>query len=120
MVFLLFNPCFFRPHPEKLPRQYQFSTEFDDFERKCELNPAPNFDSIVRQAQNEFPNRGEHLQYANSQYIWAVVIWAARESEPKECARSLFSHINLYLNQVPRDKEWPFTLRSLGDLELWE
>lgn len=117
---LLFNPCFFRPHPEDLPRRHQFSAPIDDYQHNCELNPPPNLDAIVRQAQNVFPNNGEYLHYANSQYMWALADWASREREPKERARALFNYINHPLIHTPLDQEWPFTLRGPCDCEIWE
>lgn len=115
---LQFNPCFFRPHPEKLLHLYYFGADLDDCKRG--LNPAPSFDAILKQAQKKFPNGGDYLKIAHMQYYSAMQSWASREGDPDVRAQELFDYIDYHLDEPPEDQPEDFTLRSLGDLEHWE
>lgn len=115
---LQFNPCFFRPHPEKLLHLYYFGADLDDYQRG--LNPVPSFDAILEQARKDFPNGGEYLKIANLKYYSAMKSWAGREGDPDVRARELFDYIDHHLDVEPEDQPEDFTLHSLGDLQDWK
>lgn len=114
---LQFNPCFFRPYPEKLLHLLHFA-ELDYWKRGRNPDP-PNFDGILKKAQKDFPN-GDYLKNANANYNAEIDDWASREKNAIRRAQELFDYIDHQLNIAPDDQPEDFCLRSPRDLEFWE
>lgn len=129
---LQFEPCFFRPHPEKLvPLCHstairESTTEGEDLfsEHHLPTNPRPEFEAILKEAQEKDPD-GDYLGAANRRYDSDLRRWAMQESEVDVSARDLFDYIEYYLeisletrlDQL--DDFYDYTLRGLVKLERW-
>ena len=114
---LQFNPCFFRPYPEKLLHLLDFA-DLDDWNRGRNPGP-PNFDEILKKTQKDFPN-GDYLKIANRDYVSATNTWASREEDAEWRAQESFDYIEHLLNTTPEGQPWYFKPRNLGNLEFWE
>lgn len=136
---LQFEPCFFRPHPEKLIPLCYFNARRDEDDccrnsgsnplpenpftdrPSLPINPRPIFDTILEEAQKNTPN-GDYLGAANSRYSYELHTWASKECEMDLLALELWECMEFYLDmplEHPSDPAEDFTLRDLEKLDSW-
>lgn len=129
---LQFEPCFFRPHPEKLVSLCHYTsirdsaTGGEDLFSQYHLptSPRPEFEAILKEAQ-EKDRDGDYLGAANRRYDWDLRSWAVRESEVDVSAREVFDYVEFYLEvsletrSDQLDDFYDYTLRRLEKLERW-
>ncbi|KAJ5426364.1 hypothetical protein N7465_001434 [Penicillium sp. CMV-2018d] len=64
---ILFNPCFFRPHPDRLLQKYPVNSDPEENEKPPRLRLVPTFDEILEDCQEEYSNPEEAQQAVESQ-----------------------------------------------------
>ncbi|KAJ9480805.1 hypothetical protein VN97_g12724 [Penicillium thymicola] len=64
---VLFNPCFFRPHPDRLLQKYPVNLDPEENEKPPRLRLVPTFDEILEDCQEEYSDPEEVQQAVESQ-----------------------------------------------------
>lgn len=64
---ILFNPCFFRPHPDRLLQKYPVNPDPEENEKPPRLRLVPTFDEILEDCQEEYSDPEEVQQAVESQ-----------------------------------------------------
>lgn len=131
---LAFEPCFFRPHPEKLIpfcyfNQIRDKEDHPDTRVSNTLpenpfpdnplpsNRQPTFETILQETQKNMPD-GDYLKEANLRYEHQIYLWSFEEENIHDQAEELARHIDYYLDMELEDQsEDSRTLYNLEGLE---
>lgn len=64
---IIFNPCFFRPHPDRLLQKYPVNPDPEENEKPPRLRLVPTFDEILEDCQEEYSDPEKVQQAVESQ-----------------------------------------------------